>query len=90
MEPVRRTLVATWREEGSSEVAKMVEEFGGSSMGPSSHTVIGALFSVVVVVGSEAWAIHESCLARRWVGSEKGVMGLSMKLREGEERKRLC
>lgn len=35
MAPVSRTLVATWREEGSSVVAKME---GGSSIGPSSSS----------------------------------------------------
>lgn len=89
--------MATWREEeGSSNVAKMGEEFGGSSMGPSSLVVVGALFALVVVVGWEAWASHGSVLAPIWVETENGVKGLWMKFREGErveERKwfvRIC
>lgn len=36
MAPVRRTLVATWRVEGSSEVEMNEGREKGSSMGPSS------------------------------------------------------
>ncbi len=40
MAPVRRTLVATCRGVGSSVVAKMEDDDGGSSMGPSSEAVV--------------------------------------------------
>lgn len=42
MAPVRRTLVATWREEGSSVVAKMVD---GSSTGPLSSRKVASASS---------------------------------------------
>lgn len=68
MAPVRRRLVATWREEGSSEVAKMEGVDGGSSMGPSS--------AVVMVVGSGSSASHVWGLERRWAEREWRVVGL--------------
>ena len=40
MAPVRRTLMVTWIGEGSSKVAKMEGIDGGSSVGPSSATVV--------------------------------------------------
>lgn len=58
MAPVRRTLVAICKGEGSSLVAKIAvedddDDEGGSSIGPSSCN--GAV-DVMVVLGSVSWA----------------------------------
>lgn len=79
MAPVRRTLVATWREEGSSLVAKIGEVDGKSSMGPSSCALVSA-----VLVGSATWASHGTGLCRVWSGREHRELGLWRKLSEDE------
>lgn len=67
MDPVRRTLVATWMGDGSSVVAK-IELEGGSSMGPSSSPL-------GVVVGSGIWASHVSSLVRGRAETEWRMVG---------------
>lgn len=80
MAPVRRTLVATCRGVGSSLVAKMEDEDGGSSMGPSSG-------AVVVVSGT--WASNGSALVRRWAETRWREVGLERE-QNGGDRHGLC
>lgn len=85
MAPVRRTLVATWRDEGSSLVANTGEEDGGNSSGPSganSKGVYGA-----AVVGSGASASHCSGPALEWAETGQRLVGLWRKVRGKGERK---
>lgn len=79
MAPVRRMLEATWMGEGSSVVAKMegVEE-KGSSMGPSS----------VTVVSSARWVSHahdEPAGGMAETETELRIVGLWRKVRRGND-----
>lgn len=77
MAPVRRTLVATWIEEGSSVVANTGEEDGGNSSGPSGANSKGVFGAVgILVVGSGASASHCSGLGLEWAETEQRLTGL--------------
>lgn len=85
MAPVRRTLVATWRDEGSSSVANTGEEDGGNSSGPSGANCKGVYG--VSVVGSGASASHCSRLGLEWAETGQRLVGLWKNLSGGGERK---
>ncbi|KAF2286068.1 hypothetical protein GH714_010146 [Hevea brasiliensis] len=81
MAPVRRTLVPTWRGEGSSVVAKMEGDDSGSSMGPPSS---GGVMGAVVVAGSGSWASHRSGLGRGSAEKEnRGGFVEKVRVKEG-------
>lgn len=82
MAPVRRTLVATWRVEGSSVVAKMVEvddEVCGSSMGPSSSA------AATRILDSGTRAGHVSGLVRGRADRVKREAGARTEIRGEKE-----